>query len=109
MHELSITKNIVAIVNERAKGRRVVRVHLEIGKLSAILPESIRFCFDVCAKDTCLSGAKLEITEVWPIGRCQKCHQDFSLDLVNAQCPCGSRQFECIAGQEMRIKEMEVE
>lgn len=109
MHELSITQNIVAIVQEKANGRKVVRVKLEIGKLSAIVPESIRFCFDVCSKDTCLSGAKLEINEVSPIGCCEVCRQEFALDLVNAQCPCGSRDFKCIAGLEMKIKEMEVE
>lgn len=109
MHELSITQNIVAIVKEKAQGRKVVRVQLEIGKMSAIVPESIRFCFDVCSKDTCLSGATLEINEVAPVGRCQTCQQDFSLDVLNAQCPCGSKNFRCIAGLEMKIKEMEVE
>lgn len=36
MHELSITQNIVAIVSEYAEGKKVQRVLLEVGKLSAI-------------------------------------------------------------------------
>ena len=32
MHELGITQNIVAIVGEAAKGRRVHRVTLEVGE-----------------------------------------------------------------------------
>ncbi len=50
MHELGITQNIVAIVSERAGEQKVCRVKLEIGKLSAIFPDAIRFCFDICAK-----------------------------------------------------------
>lgn len=63
MHELSITRNVVAICSEHAAGMRVTRVTLEIGKLAAVLPDSLRFCFDVCAKGTMLEGARLEIRE----------------------------------------------
>lgn len=47
MHELGITRNIVAIVSEHAGDNKVKRVSLEIGKLSAIMPDAIRFYFDV--------------------------------------------------------------
>jgi hydrogenase nickel incorporation protein HypA/HybF len=77
VHELSITRNVVAIVSERAEGQRVTRVRLEIGRLSAVVPDSIRFCFDICAQGTPLEGAELEIIES--------------------------------AGQELLIKEMEVQ
>ena len=63
MHELSITRNVVAIVSERAEGQRVTRVRLEIGRLTAVVPDSIRFCFDICAQGTPLAGAELEIVE----------------------------------------------
>ena len=58
MHELGITRNIVSIVAERAAGRQVTKVVVEIGKLSAIMPDAVAFCFDVCAKGTPLEGAK---------------------------------------------------
>ncbi len=61
MHELSITRNIVAIVAEAAEGRRVRQVTLEIGKLAGVEPDAIAFCFDVVAKGTVLDGARLEI------------------------------------------------
>ena len=64
MHEMGITRNIVSIVSEHAKGARVKRVSLEIGKLSAVLPDAIRFCFDVCSKGTELENADLEIIEI---------------------------------------------
>jgi hydrogenase nickel incorporation protein HypA/HybF len=108
MHELGITRNIVAIVVEHARGARVKRVALEIGKLSAIMPDAIRFCFDVCARDTLLEGAELTIAEIDGLGRCESCDARVPLEPSFGSCSaCGSRQIQCIAGQEMKIKEME--
>ena len=56
MHELGITQNIVAIVAENADNRLVKRVTHEIGELSAIMPNTIEFCFDVCTQGTVLEG-----------------------------------------------------
>lgn len=73
MHELGITQNIVAIATEHAHGARVRRITLEIGQLTAIMPEAIRFCFDVCAQGTVLEGATLEILERPGLGKCRDC------------------------------------
>ena len=59
MHELGMTRNLVAIVSERAAGQKVLRVTLEVGRLSGMLPEAIRFCFDVCSQGTPLEDAAL--------------------------------------------------
>ena len=79
MHELSITRNVVAICAEQARGK-VTRVTLEIGKLSAVLPEAVRFCFDVCAKGTPIEGARLEIIETPGRGRCRDCGGEVAAD-----------------------------
>ena len=63
MHELAISRNIVAIVGEAAGARRVRRVTLAIGKVSGVMPEAIRFSFEVVAQGTVLEGAALEIRE----------------------------------------------
>jgi hydrogenase nickel incorporation protein HypA/HybF len=108
MHELGITRNIVAIVTEQARGAKVKRVGLEIGKLAAILPDAIRFCFDVCTRDTLLEGAELTIVEIPGRGRCRTCGGELALDKPFGCCPCGSRLIQCVAGEEMKIKEMEL-
>ena len=108
MHELSITRNIVAIVTEYAGNNQVKSVSLDIGKLSAIMPDAIRFCFDVCSKDTLLEGAILEINEIPGLGRCEVCGTEIELDQPFGQCDCGSNHIKCIAGDEMKIREMEV-
>jgi hydrogenase nickel incorporation protein HypA/HybF len=110
MHELSITRNVVAIVADRAAGRRVTRVRLQVGRLSAVMPEAIRFCFDICAADTLLAGACLEIDEIQGRGRCAGCRTEVGLSAPSGRCPaCGSAGLELIAGLELNIKEMEVE
>lgn len=109
MHELSIMTNVVSIVSEQARNQQVVRVRIEIGRLAAVIPESLRFCFDVCTKDTNLEGATLEIVEIAPRGKCKICEKEFDLDMKSVICPCGSREVNCIAGEELKIVEMEVE
>lgn len=110
MHELGITRNIVAIATEHANGSRVKRVSLEIGQLTAILPDSIRFCFDVCCQETLLEGAKLEIIEIPGLARCRQCQTEVTLEMPFGICPsCGSSDLEIFQGEELKIKELELE
>ena len=109
MHELGITHNIVAIATEHAQGAKVQRITLEIGQLTAIMPDAIRFCFDVCAQGTVLEGATLEILERPGIGQCRDCGQRLELDQPFGVCTCGSTHLDIIQGQELTIKEMETE
>ncbi|MEH1925808.1 hydrogenase maturation nickel metallochaperone HypA [Nostoc sp.] len=109
MHEFGITQNIVAIVTENAKGAKVQRVLLEIGKLSAIMPDAIRFCFDICTQGTILAGAKLEIVEIPGLAKCRQCGTEISVDKPYGICNCGSVQLDLITGEELKIKEIEIE
>jgi hydrogenase nickel incorporation protein HypA/HybF len=110
MHELGITQNIVAIVSEHARGAPVKRVTLEIGKLSAIMPDAVRFCFDICCQGTVLEGATLEILEIPGLGKCRHCGTEVSLDQPFGICPaCNSIELNILQGEELNIKEMEVE
>jgi hydrogenase nickel incorporation protein HypA/HybF len=110
VHELSITRSVVAIVSERAAGQRVKRVRLQIGALSAVMPDAIRFCFDICATGTPVAGAALEIDEIPGMGTCNECGADVRLNALVGRCPmCGTANLRLISGQELNIKEMEVE
>ncbi len=106
MHELSITRNIVAIVSARANGARVTRVTLEIGQLSAVVPDAIRFCFDVVAKGTVLEGAQLDVIEIPGRGRCRNCGREIALGQLIERCDCGSLDLVRLSGEELFIKEM---
>ena len=106
MHELGITRNLVTLVAERAQGRRVRRVWLEIGTRTALMPEAVRFCFDVVARGTALEGAALTIVEIAPGLQCQDCGEQ----AAGAICVrCGSGRLRQRSGEELNIKAMEVE
>ena len=63
MHELALATAVVDICAARADGARVIRVRLEVGRLAAVLPDALRFCFDACARGTPVAGAALDIIE----------------------------------------------
>jgi hydrogenase nickel incorporation protein HypA/HybF len=109
MHELGIARNIVAIVGEAAKGRRVCRVTLEVGKLSGVMAGGIAFCFDAVAEGTGLDGAALDIQEIEGRARCLVCGVEFAAATFHAPCACGSRRTTLLKGEELKIRSMELE
>ena len=106
MHELGITRNIVAIVTEKARGEPVRRVTIAIGKLSAVLPEAIRFCFDIVSQGTVAEGADLEILEIPGTAECRTCGTHFELEQLYDRCPCGSVDITRLTGEELLVKHM---
>ena len=108
MHELAITEEVVRIVGERAGARKVRRVVLEIGKLSSVLPEAVRFCFDLCAEGSPAEGAVLEIVEPPGRARCRECGGEVALERPFGRCACGCSDLEWLSGDELKVREMEV-
>jgi hydrogenase nickel incorporation protein HypA/HybF len=108
MHELGITQEILEVVTAHSKGATVRRVVLEIGKLSAVLPDSLRFCFELCSEGTVAEGAILDIIETPGTARCRQCGAEVMLQRPFGRCECGCSDLEWLTGEELRIKEMEV-
>ncbi len=109
MHEMALTQDLVALIAENCAGRRVTRVVLEVGKLSAVVPDAFRFCFELCAEGTPAEGAELEIVELSGQGRCRDCARELLLDSVFERCPCGSLSLEFLSGEELQLREVEVQ
>jgi hydrogenase nickel incorporation protein HypA/HybF len=108
MHELAITRSIVAIVNDAAGGRAVRRVTLEVGKLSGVMTDAIAFCFDVVSQGTPAEGANLEIREIEGRARCLACGREFPTETLFTPCACGSHRLVRLQGEELKIKTMEL-
>jgi len=113
MHELSLTQGVLNILEDYAKANdfsRVKTVWLEIGKLSHVEPEAMTFCFDTVMKGTIADGAKLEIVETPGQAICVDCGEQAEITSRIAECPqCGSFKLHISGGDEMRVKELEVE
>ncbi len=109
MHELSITRNIVAIVSEKAADRTVRRIHLQVGRLSGVEVQAIRFCYPLCTEGTALADTELVIEEVEGRASCDGCGEQLAIQQPVAVCPCERRaSLRILAGEELLIKSMEV-
>lgn len=108
MHELGITQELVALACERANGASVTRLVVEIGKLSTVLPDAMRFCFELCSENTRAAGARLDIIEIAGRGRCRSCSSELAMESPFVRCVCGSTDVEWLSGEQLTLKEMEI-
>lgn len=113
MHEMSLTESILDVLQEEARRQgfeRVRRIWLEIGALGHVEPEAMIFCFDAVARGTLAEGATLEFVRVEARGRCEDCGRRTPLaERFGACAHCGSRRVRMTSGDELRVKELEVE
>ena len=113
MHEMGIALQIIDIATASIppdlKDVKIERVNLKIGKLAAVVPESLRFCFDVAVKDTPLEGAGLSIVEMPVVARCKDCDKQWTIDGPAFSCEnCRSGNLDIISGRELDIESIEV-
>lgn len=113
MHEMSLCEGVLKVLEQSARSqdfRRVKIVWLEIGALSSVEPQAMRFNFDVVMRGSLAAGAVLKILEVPGAAWCLQCAKTVKVNQRYDACPdCGGYQLQVTAGDEMRIKELEVE
>lgn len=105
---MAITQSVVAAVSEQIGDARATRIRLEIGKLSGVVADSVRFCFDLAAGGTPLEGALLEIVETPGRAHCRECQREVQIEDFVPLCECGSADLKLLGGHELKIKEVEV-
>lgn len=112
MHELALCESIRSAIEAEA-GKQdfavVKRVRLEIGALSDVEPDAMRFGFGVAMAGSIAEGATLEIVETPGGAWCLNCSKPVAVSARFDPCPeCGSHQLQVTAGTEMKILELEV-
>lgn len=110
MHELSITQAAVEAIIERTGATPIRRVTLEIGALSGVMVDSVRFCFEVIVAGTPLRDAVLDVVEPPGRARCRDCALEFDVEEPRILlCPgCGTADVRVLTGRELRIRSVEV-
>jgi hydrogenase nickel incorporation protein HypA/HybF len=112
MHEMSLAEGVLQLIEDAARAQefsKVTTVWLEIGQLSGVEVEAMKFCFDAVTRDSIAEGAALEIVAMPGTGWCMQCSQTVPMQEVFGECPqCGSHQMQVTGGTEMRVKELEV-
>ena len=107
MHELGIALEILALVQRHvpnADAARVREVHVRVGALAGVVPESLDFCFGAAVAGTPWQQATLVIERVPAQARCEACGQMFATETPGAGCPaCGDRRVRMVTGRELNV------
>lgn len=113
MHEMALTESILGLVEDEARTAgftKVKLVRLEVGALSHVSAEALVFCFDAVTRGTVAEGAVLDIVTVEGAGWCLDCSRTVPLAERFGVCPiCGNHHVQMTAGDDLRVKELEVE
>jgi len=110
VHEFSIALSIVDIAQEEVRKNQaqgVENIDLEIGKLSGVEIDSLKFVWGPAVKDTVLESAGRDIIEIDGISECQDCSHTFTAEYLFNECPlCGSMVTTLKSGKELRVKSL---
>lgn len=109
MHELGIAMEIAEVAVERAGDARICKIVVEVGKLTAVLPDALAFAWDAAIEGSTLEGCALEIVQIDGRGRCTKCGTEQEMTMVFGRCACGTTDMQLIAGEELKIRHLEVQ
>ena len=110
---MSLAMNVMERVDrclaDFGPGARVARITLDVGRLRAVVPEALRFSFQVVSQDTAAEGARLVIHEIPVHVRCEPCDREWDLERVEFLCPGCGGPVRTLTGKELLLRSIEVE
>lgn len=110
MHEFSIANALLQIALRNADGCRVARVEVSVGHLRQVVPDTLAFAFELCARGTAAEGAELVLSEIPAGGRCAACGAQTALSGFPWACGvCGGADLELTGGEELQVESLELE
>lgn len=108
MHELSIVKRILDLALDISKENGalpVVRVAVDVGAMSQVVPETMSFAFQAMSHGTNAEGAEFECSEVPIEVLCESCEAIFHPDGPMWLCPeCGAGGGRVLHGDELVLR-----
>jgi hydrogenase nickel incorporation protein HypA/HybF len=112
MHELGICRNLIdvalAAMSERGAKTKATSLHVEVGRFTAVVPDSLQFYFAVLSRGTLLEGAELSIESVPLRTRCGSCALEDEPDLPSLLCSNCAGLVEIVTGRELRLVSVDV-
>lgn len=121
MHELSMASSIVDAILNTAKKNDAITVTeavLEVGEMTMLNPEQLRFMMSILSEDTMLEEAEIIINMIPIEIECESCgfqgesKTDENEDhlIAVARCPeCQNTQVHVLKGQECNVKTIKIE
>ena len=120
MHEISIAGAIIDSVLDAAKKNNAIKVNevfLEIGELTALNPDQLKFIFKTITQGTAAQGARFNINIIKPTIRCKKCSYKGCIEFFEKlhffipviKCPkCDETDVDIVAGRECCVKKIRI-
>ena len=114
MHELGIlvhmTKTLQSVAEENHL-QEIASITLEIGEVSAIVPEYLTDCFQYYRKKVPrIENAELKIEILPAVTYCENCGKTYRTVRYGKQCPCcNSGNTYLLTGNECNIREIEAQ
>lgn len=113
MHEMGVAQQMINIalasIPADIVNPRVEKLNLKIGNLAAVVEDSLRFCFEIIAKNSPLDGAKLVVEHIPVRIRCKECQNTWEVDGPVFSCPsCRDGAIEILSGRELEIVSIEL-
>lgn len=113
MHELSLCRSLIKLLQQQAEQQgfsRVCTIWLDVGPMAGVVPEALEFAFSACSPGTLAEGATLHLVPSQATARCRDCGQISNPSSRLDPCPhCGHAAVDLISGDNLTIKELEVE
>lgn len=119
MHEYSIVSQIVQTLMAEAEKnelKSISKVTLDVGDLTFLGEEQLRFCYQVLTKDNFLKNSELIIETITPEVKCTKCgyigeieyleKDEFHFRLPKFDCPKCNSKVEIVKGKDCTIREI---
>ena len=93
----------------RAGATHIHKLRMQVGRLSGVVPEALRFAFESLKAGTEAAEAELEIEEVLPACWCPRCRAEFSVEDFVFLCPhCQQPSAEVRRGRELNVASLEI-
>lgn len=110
MHELSICRSIADIVRRHAGEGTVSTIHVQIGQLRQIVPDTLSYCWSLVSAGTPLDGSTLAVDSIPGRLSCQACGaaNDIGRHPVFVCRACQSTDVQVVAGEEFLITSLDL-
>ncbi len=111
--EMALAQDILDIVQREMAYQGAIKlrtVRVVVGEATPMLPERLTFCFELITKEFPSDRIKLIIERIPLAFRCRFCGATFFIPETGFACPkCRSKNVAVFSGNELFIKEIEVE
>ena len=110
MHELSLCRSIYAIAEKAAGTTPISTVHLDVGQLRQVVPQTLQYCWGLVVEQTFLDGSVLEINHIPAVIVCNECGVQTTLKgipiMVCGECKSG--KVHVVSGEEFLLRSLDI-